>query len=167
MSLATNISRRVGSRNYYARVAVPKELQNRMGTLGKPKREIWKSLNTSDPREAKRLARPVVEAWERQFEELRLPHLSEAELQDAVWQRYLELITADEKFRQSMPSREDLDQVWKHLEAEFGAYELAATAGEKHSNNAQSCEPHHDVRSASPRMQPGQMSPCSPSAILI
>ncbi|QDM16755.1 site-specific integrase [Tardiphaga sp. vice352] len=127
MALATNISRRVGSRNYYARVAVPKELQNRMGTLGKPKREIWKSLNTSDPREAKRLARPIVDSLERQFEEMRLPRtLTETELQDAVWKRYLELITADEKLRQSLPSSADLDQIWKHLEAEFGPYDIDA-----------------------------------------
>jgi integrase len=128
MSLSTNVVRRIGSRNYYARLAVPKDLQHRMGTtIGKPKRELWQSLNTSDPREAKRAARPVVEAWERQFAELRLPrHLSEGELQDAVWQRYLELITADEKFRQSMPSNADLDEIWKHLEREFGEYELDA-----------------------------------------
>ena len=127
MALATNISRRVGSRNYYARVSIPKELQNRMGTLGKPKREIWKSLNTSDPREAKRLARPIVDGWERQFEEMRLPRtLSEAELQDAVWQRYLELITADEKMRQSLPSSADLDEIWKHLEGDFEPYDIDA-----------------------------------------
>jgi integrase len=128
MSLATNVVRRLGSRNYYARIHVPKDLQLRMGKgIGKRTKELWRSLNTSDPRVAKAAARPVVEAWERQFEEMRLPrHLSEGELQDAVWQRYLELITADEKFRQSMPSSDDLDEIWKHLEGEFGSYELDA-----------------------------------------
>ena len=128
MRLATNVVRRLGSRNYYARIHVPKDLQHRMGSgIGKLKKELWRSLNTSDPRVAKAAARPIVEAWERQFAEMRLPrHLSEGELQDAVWQRYLELITADEKLRQSMPTNADLDEIWKHLEAEFGGYELDA-----------------------------------------
>ena len=95
--------------------------------VGKPKRELWQSLKTTDPREAKRLARPILEGWERQFDELRLPrHLSEAELQDAVWRRYLELITADEKFRQSRPTTADLDQVWDHLKDEFADNKLDA-----------------------------------------
>jgi integrase len=95
--------------------------------VGKPKRELWQSLKTTDPREAKRLARPILEGWEKQFDELRLPrHLSEAELQDAVWRRYLELITADEKFRQSRPTAADLDQIWDHLKDEFADNELDA-----------------------------------------
>jgi integrase len=127
VSAATNIQRRVGSRNYYARLAVPKDLQKRMGSLGRPKCDLWKSLGTSDLREAKRLARPVLDAWEKQFDELRLPrHLSEAELQDAIWRRYLELINADEKFRRSLPSSDNLNEIWKHLEEEFGEYELDA-----------------------------------------
>ncbi len=92
MSASTNVVRRVGSRNYYARIAVPKDLQRRLGkALGKPKREFWKSLDTSDPREAKRRSRPVLDGWELEIRELRRPRqLTEAELQDAVWRRYLE-----------------------------------------------------------------------------
>jgi hypothetical protein len=79
MSLATNIVRRQGSRNYYVRVGIPKDLQTRLGTPGKPKRERWQSLNTTNPYEAKRSARPIVDQWEREFEELRRPkQLTEA-----------------------------------------------------------------------------------------
>jgi integrase len=128
MSLTTNVVRRKGSRNYYVRVSVPKDLQVRLGRVGKPKRERWQSLNTTNPTEAKRSARPIVDQWEREFEELRLPkQLTEAELQDAVWRRYLELVTADEKFRQALPTDADLNEIWKHLEQEFGGpYEIDA-----------------------------------------
>lgn len=55
MSLASNITRRSGSSRYYARQWVPKELQ---GVLKKA--EVWKSLGTSDPKEAKKAARLVL-----------------------------------------------------------------------------------------------------------
>lgn len=127
MSISTNVVRRAGSRNYYCRVAVPRDLQIRMGTPGKPKREFWKSLGTVNATEAKRLARPIVDDFERQFAEMRRPKtLSEGELQDAIWRRYLELISADEKFRQSLPTSDDLDAIWKYLEEEFGEYDLSA-----------------------------------------
>ena len=121
MAISTNVVRRQGSRNYYVRVAVPRDLQQRMGTPGKPKKELWKSLQTSDAREAKRLARPIMDQWEREFEERRqVRQLSEGELQHAIWRRYLELISGDERFRQSLPTDDDLNEIWKYLEAEFG-----------------------------------------------
>ena len=46
--------------------------------------------------------------------------LTEAELQDAIWKRYVELITADEKLRLSLPTEEDLNKIWTQIEAEFG-----------------------------------------------
>jgi integrase len=127
MAISTNVVRRKGSRNYYARVAVPKDLQRRMGTPSKPRQELWKSLNTSDANEAKRLSRPVMDEWDRLFDGLRQrKQLTDAELQDAIWRRYLELITGDEKFRQSLPTTDDLDQIWKYLEEEFGEYDIHA-----------------------------------------
>lgn len=127
MSISTNVVRRLGSRNYYCRVAVPRDLQVRMGTPGKPKREFWKSLATINASEAKRLARPIVEDFERRFAELRRPRtLTEAELQDAIWRRYLQLITSDENFRQTLPTSDDLDAIWKYLEAEFGDHDISA-----------------------------------------
>ncbi len=121
MSLPSYIVKRQGSRNFYVRVPVPKDLQLRMGRLGKPRRERWQSLNTSDPIKARLAGQPIIERWEREFEELRRPKkLTEAELQDAIWKRYLELVTADEKFRLSLPTEDGLNQIWTQLEAEFG-----------------------------------------------
>ncbi len=127
MAISTNVVRRLGSRNYYARVAVPRDLQQRMGTPGKPKKELWKSLGTSDAREAKRLARPVLDQWEREFDERRqVRQLTEGELQNAIWRRYVEIIAADERFRTTLPTEDDLTAIWKHLEAELGEYSVDA-----------------------------------------
>ena len=113
--------RRQGSRNYYARIAVPKALQKRLG------KERWKSTGSSDPKEAKRLARAIFDQWEREFAEVRKPRIfTEAELQDAVWTCYLGLITEDERFRRSLPNDEQLNEIWRHLEVEFGDYDLGA-----------------------------------------
>jgi hypothetical protein len=121
MSLPSYIVRRQGSRNFYVRMPIPKDLQSRLGTPGKPRRERWQSLNTSDPHKARQQGRPIIEKWEREFAELRRPKkLTEAELQDAIWKRYLELINADEKFRLELPTEDGLKQIWAHLEAEFG-----------------------------------------------
>jgi hypothetical protein len=79
-----------GSRNFYVRMPIPKDLQTRLGTPGKPRRERWQSLNTSDPQKAKQEGRPIIEKWEREFANIRRPkQLTEAELQDAIWKRYL------------------------------------------------------------------------------
>jgi integrase len=127
MSISNNITKRAGTSNYSARIFVPRDLQERLGTPGKPRKEIWKSLGTSDPREAKRRVRPLQDEWDRRFEEMRVTrHLSESELQDAVWKRYRELILADEKFRQSIPTEAQLGEVWKHLEKEFGEHDITA-----------------------------------------
>ena len=47
MPIATNVVRRKGSLNYYVRVTVPKELRAVWG-----KREIWRTLGTSNRKKA-------------------------------------------------------------------------------------------------------------------
>lgn len=127
MPLATNIARRAGSKNYYVRFAVPVDLQSKLGTPGKPREEIWRSLRTTDPREAKRRARPILDEWDQKFREMRVTRqLTESELQDIVWRRYVELLGADDKFRQQLPTDADLDAIWKHLEEEFGEHDIGA-----------------------------------------
>jgi integrase len=122
MSLATNIARRAGSARYYARQTVPIDL---VGVFGK--RELWRSLRTTDPREAKRLVRAVLDEWDLEFARARArTSLSEHDIQEAVWNRYVELTEADEQFRQSLPSDDDLDAVWIELEKEFGKQDLEA-----------------------------------------
>jgi hypothetical protein len=122
MSIATNITRRSRSARYYARVAVPTDLRNVIG-----RRELWKSLGTTDPREAKQKVRAVLEAWDVEFAERRKRRtVSEADIQEAVWSRYLELTVTDERFRSSLPTENDLDEIWRELVREFGDYDLWA-----------------------------------------
>lgn len=122
MSLASNITRRSGSSRYYARQWVPKELQ---GILKKS--EGWKSLGTSDPKEAKRVARIVLQQWEREFAVLLAKRrLSEHELQSAIWNRYSELVKADEQKRLELATEADQDEIWRVLAGEFGDQDLTA-----------------------------------------
>ena len=88
-------------------------------------------MKTGDPTRARQAARPIIEKWEREFRELRHPkELTEAELQDAIWKRYIELISADEKLRLSLPTDDDTKKLWAHIEAEFGGvWDLGAFRG--------------------------------------
>lgn len=120
MGLASKITRRSGSTRFYVRTWVPQELQPTLG-----KREIWKSLGTSDPKKAKRLALGVLDQWEREFDTLRAKcTLTDHELQTAIWNRYCELVQIDERHRQELPTENDLDDVWKAMVEEFGEYDL-------------------------------------------
>ena len=67
MCLATNIVRR-GAR-YYVRCRVPADLVKALG-----RKEIWKSLGTSDPKEAKRKAHPALAELQREFDAQREAH---------------------------------------------------------------------------------------------
>jgi hypothetical protein len=64
MALATNIVSR--GRVYYVRVAVPKDLQDRIG-----KAEVWRSLRTKDQRDARRLAPAVLADLHAEWEDMR------------------------------------------------------------------------------------------------
>ena len=120
MAIATNVVRRGAT--YYVRAAVPVDLQPRIG-----RKERWESLRTKEWQEAKRRARAVLSGWDSEYDDLRRrTGLPEADLQAAVWDRYQELLQADENFRQSLPTDADLDSVWRELEREFGEYDLEA-----------------------------------------
>lgn len=88
---------------------------------------MWMSLRTSDSRMAKRHALAQLEKWEREFDVLRAKRtLSEYELQNAIWDRYSDLVQSDETRRQQLPTAEDLDDVWTALSGEFGEDNIAA-----------------------------------------
>jgi hypothetical protein len=123
VGIATNVSRRKGSSKYYVRTAIPVDLVDAFNG----RKEIWRSLRTADGKEAKRLARPILDEWDREFTRIRNRRtMSEHDIQEAVWQRYGELTDADDAFRRSLPTSEDLDAIWTELEREFGEYDLQA-----------------------------------------
>ncbi|MER9586546.1 site-specific integrase [Mesorhizobium sp. M0276] len=74
------------------------------------KRELVKALGTKDENEAKRLLWPVVEAWNRQFDDMRSRRMLTADDKaDAVWQHYAGTLQRDEQVRQSMPITVDIE----------------------------------------------------------
>lgn len=90
--------------SYYARARVPLDLIDMMG-----KSELVKALGTKDENEAKRLLWPVVEAWNRQFDDMRSRRMLTADDKaDAVWQHYTGILARDEQVRQSMPIAADI-----------------------------------------------------------
>ena len=117
MALATNITRRSGSKHYYLRVAIPKDLQ---GVV--KRRELWKSLETAEPSEAKRRARIEMIKIDAEWEEIRQRSLiTDAHIEVAIWNRYQELVERDENFRSELLTEEELKIIWKELEREYGS----------------------------------------------
>lgn len=115
VALATNITPRIGSKNYYVRKFVPKSLQAKLG-----KADIWRSLKTTDAAEAKRRARPIIDKYDREFTTLQTKRtLTDHELQTAVWERYTALVRDDQQRRTRLPTEFDLDDVWELLVQEF------------------------------------------------
>lgn len=120
MSLATNIVRRGGT--YYIRVAVPKAVQAVIG-----RREIWKSLGTSEAPKARALAPRVLDKLQSAWGALAQQQpLTPADIEEAVWERYSRLVELDERFRSDLPTDEELDQIWQHLEKELGEFDIGA-----------------------------------------
>lgn len=115
MAIKKTVTKRSGSKNYYVRIGVPTEVQERYGA-----EEVWRSLKTTDLAEAKRRARPIEDEFDRKFSQLLAKRtLTDYELQTAVWNRYSELIREDQERRLQLPTEQDLDDLWTVLIEEF------------------------------------------------
>ncbi|RWO06396.1 MAG: integrase, partial [Mesorhizobium sp.] len=91
--------------SYYARARVPLDLIDSVG-----KKEFVKALGTKDENEAKRRLWPVVEAWNRQFDDLRSRRmLTPDDKADATWQHYTGTLERDERTRQAMVTAADVE----------------------------------------------------------
>ncbi len=90
MAIAANIARRSGSACYYARIGIPQDVQCfYIGTKGRVQIELWKSLVTSDAREVRSRAAPIIAQWHAEFEEKRQRRTpSDADFQQATWDHY-------------------------------------------------------------------------------
>lgn len=90
---------------YYARTKVPLDVVDIVG-----RKELVKALGTKDEQEAKRLLWPVVEAWNRQFDDMRSRRmLTPDDKADAVWQHYTGTLERDEQSRQHVPTAADIE----------------------------------------------------------
>ncbi|WP_420103150.1 DUF6538 domain-containing protein [Bosea sp. (in: a-proteobacteria)] len=122
MALATYIHKRAGSARYYVRVTIPSDLTKEYGRT-----EIWKSLGTASPAEAKVKAPAVYMAIQDEFAARRRGReIVENDVGAIAWKHYSEFIENDERFREQNLSDEQLDELWREMEAEFGEYDIGA-----------------------------------------
>jgi integrase len=97
--------------SYYARIKVPTELVEIVG-----KKELVKALGTKEEADAKRLLRPVVDQWERHFDDLRARRALTADDKGvAVWQHYEATLQRDEQKRRAMPTPADMEAEERRL----------------------------------------------------
>ena len=103
MALPSHIFRRGAA--YSARMRVPVDLVEFMG-----KRELVKSLGTSDVTEAKRRLYPVIANWQREFDDMRTRRaLVPADRENAVWDHYTATIERDDKARSTLPGEAEIE----------------------------------------------------------
>lgn len=117
MSIATNIQKRPGRTSYYVRVGVPLKLQPVL-----KRKEIWQSLKTTDPRQARDRAAPVIASYRQQFADLeqrREP--SPADLQAAVWSHYETGLDRDGRARAALPTNAAVQEATNKLAADIEA----------------------------------------------
>jgi integrase len=117
MSLASNIVKRPGSSMYYARVEVPVEVQPLL-----KKTQLWKSLGTRDPNEAREKVLPVLMRWRAQFAELlKRREPTAADLQTAVWDRYEGELEKDRRTRATFPTAATVEAAKNQLQVDIEA----------------------------------------------
>ncbi len=102
--------------SYYARIKVPTDLIEIIG-----KKELVKALGTKDENVAKREMWPVVESWNRQFEDLRSRRVITADDKAvAVWQHYEETLEGYDLKQRAMPTPaqqdEELQKLYRRIE---------------------------------------------------
>jgi integrase len=103
MALASNLIRRGGA--YSARLRVPADLVERIG-----RKELTKGLGTSDPHEAKRKVRAVVDEWLRHFDYLRRQRLvTNEDIATAPGAHYDAALLRDDQARALTPTEADLE----------------------------------------------------------
>ncbi|UVC10193.1 tyrosine-type recombinase/integrase [Rhizobium sp. TH2] len=106
--------------SYYARIRVPLDLVDITG-----KNELVKALGTKDENEAKRLLWPVVEAWNRQFDDMRARRvMTPDDKAHATWQHYTATLERDEQRRQTMPTQADIDAATERAVEDIQARKL-------------------------------------------
>lgn len=102
MAQVSHLFRRGGS--YSARIRVPLDLVDLLG-----RKELVKALGTNEVGEAKRRLHPLIAAWHREFDDLRVRRsLTAADHGDAVWDHYVATLDREEAAGK-LPSEADID----------------------------------------------------------
>ncbi|NEU14587.1 tyrosine-type recombinase/integrase [Methylobacterium sp. BTF04] len=153
MCLATNIARRNGSAVYYARLAVPKELQAIFGA-----KERWESLRTKDAREAKVRVLEVLQRWSDEFATLRRKLASTEpaadEIEAVTWGHYQGELEHHQIERRVRPTSRETDLLTEPvaLRRDVSAFQKRSRAVRKktledHLGQGETALVHHAARS--------------------
>lgn len=95
--------------SYYARIRVPLDVVDIVG-----KNELVKALGTKDENEAKRRMWPVVEEWNRQFDDIRSRRqITADDKAAATWQHYEAVLDRDEAARRALPTEAQINAALK------------------------------------------------------
>lgn len=122
MAVAAAPYRRKGSINYYLRVQVPPDLVELYG-----KARIPVALGTASLTEAKLRAAGTLQKYHDEFAARRRGReIVENDVAAIAWKHYSELVENDERFRDQNLTDEQLDELWREMEAEFGEYDIGA-----------------------------------------
>jgi integrase len=117
MSLASNVVKRPGSSMYYARVEVPVDVQPLL-----KKKQLWKSLGTRDPREAREKVLPILMQWRAEFADLlKRREPTPDDLQNAVWTHYESALERDRHARAALPTDATVQNATRQLAADIEA----------------------------------------------
>jgi integrase len=107
---------------FYLRVAPPADVQILLG-----RRDIWRSLKTTDRKEAQKRLHVAMVDLHAEWDELRRKQtITPADIEHAVWDRFCGLLEADERFRENLPTEDDLNEVWRHMCKDFGDESIVA-----------------------------------------
>jgi integrase len=108
LCLASNIARRARSASYYARLGVPKDLQQAVG-----RKELWESLRTKDAREARARVAPVLARWHDEFAALRrrlaATYPTAGDIEGATWGHYQGELEHHHHERRARPTAQDIE----------------------------------------------------------
>lgn len=106
----------VRGRTFYMRISPPADVQAMLG-----KKDVWRSLKTADRREAQKRLHEAMVALNAEWDDLRRRQLiTPAHIEHATWERFCDLLEADERFREGLPTEDELDEVWRYLVKDFG-----------------------------------------------
>jgi integrase len=108
---ANHISRRRNSKIYQVRLRVPLDLVDTI-----KRKELTKSLGTTDYAEAKKLSRVILAGWEQDFDDIRNRRdLTENDLHHAMTEHYRSQLDRDDLYRQNLPTTIEIEAARQQL----------------------------------------------------
>lgn len=123
MAITGHIFRRKGTVNYQTKLRVPADLVPIL-----KRKQLTKSLGTPVYREAKKLARAIVGAWEAEFDDIRRRHdFTESDMRAAVSEHYRRQLERDHDRRLNLPTQDMVEDAKRAMFAKVHSGEITST----------------------------------------